>query len=197
MLSGARIKIQIDQLSLIIHLCSGGSVVAKHKWPSRCLMSSIIILAICQGFEQHLIRAHRPVMDCNQSHCLLLTNRLYWLCVFYLFFNVIRSQLGYSFNPHLTRTFSLSLAHPQPPPPSRSLDYVEPESGKVSLWKQGQIQRWVVCESENGGAWKKTKKKGWEVDGAEESMPGQLILILFGICIIKGRWGKKKNHFHQ
>ncbi|TNN75492.1 hypothetical protein EYF80_014304 [Liparis tanakae] len=42
-----------------------------------------------------------------------------------------------------------SLSRPQPPPRSRSLDYVEPESGKVSLWKQGQRQ-WRALDGREG-----------------------------------------------
>lgn len=63
----------------IIHFCSGGSIVTENKWPSRCLMSMIIILAICQGFAKHLIRTqHQAEMDSRQRHCLPLTNSLYW-----------------------------------------------------------------------------------------------------------------------
>lgn len=63
----------------IIHFCSGGSIVTENKWPSRCLMSMIIILAICQGFAKHLIKTqHQAEMDSRQRHCLSLTNSLYW-----------------------------------------------------------------------------------------------------------------------
>lgn len=53
--STTRIQIQIDQLYPIIHFCCGGNVVTKHKWPSSCLMSMIIISAICQGVSKHLL----------------------------------------------------------------------------------------------------------------------------------------------
>lgn len=147
--------------SPIIHFCSSGSIVTKNKWPSSCLMSMIIILAICRGFAKHLIKTqHQAEMDSSRRHCLPLTNSLYWhslnslfaplslsVCLFLIFFFSL-FHLGHFFNlSHPHRTHS-SLSKPQPPPapppPSRSLDYVEPESGKVSLWKQGQRQRRAV-----------------------------------------------------
>lgn len=48
--STTRIQIQIDQLDPIIHFCCGGN-----KWPSSCLMSMMIISAICQGVSKHLL----------------------------------------------------------------------------------------------------------------------------------------------
>lgn len=113
-LSAARIRIQIDQLDPIIHFCSGGSIVTKHKWPSSCLMSMIIISAICQGFSKHLLwTQHQAEMDRSRRHCLPLTNHHYWLspyslfaslsctvCPFFPFF-LNHSRLGHSFsNPY-------------------------------------------------------------------------------------------------
>lgn len=162
----------------IIHFCSGGSIVTENKWPSRCLMSMIIILAICQGFAKHLIKTqHQAEMDSRQRHCLSLTNSLYWHSLNSLFAPLSLSlfacfggdvfffslfHLGHFFNLSHPHPAHSSLSHPQPPPPppSRSLDYVEPESGKVSLWKQGPRQRRAVDVRGE----KETKKtKNWPV----------------------------------
>lgn len=69
----------------------------------------------------------------------LLTFSLFIICSFIsrclpFFFFLNRSHLGHSFDNPGSR-----FPH-QPPPLSHSLDYGEPESGKVSLWKQGQRQ---------------------------------------------------------
>lgn len=125
MLSTTHIKIQIDQHYPIIHFCSGGSIVTKHKWPSSCLMSMIIISAICQGFLKHLIwTQHKAGMDSSPTHCLPLTNHLYWYSLYSLFaplsfavcpfFNHL--HLGYSFNPPSPTPSSLFPPNPHPYP---------------------------------------------------------------------------------
>lgn len=166
----ARIRIQIDQLDPIIHFCSGGSIVTKHKWPSSCLMSMIIISAICQGFSKHLLwTQHQAEMDPSRRHCLPLTNHHYWLSPYSLFAPLSCAVCPFFFFsffliilvlaiPTATPTPS-SLCSPQPPPLSRSLDYVEPESGKVSLWKQGQRQWRALYGRERGGNRRRQKER--------------------------------------
>lgn len=163
MLSTTHIKIQIDQLYPIIHFCSGGSIVTKHKWPSSCLMSMTIISAICQGFQKHLIwTQHQAAMDSSQRHCLLPTNRLYWHSLYSLFAALSLavcplkkksknlSHLCHSFNPppstHPTPSF---LFRPQPPTHiqftwlcrARVGESVTMETGaeavESSLWERG------------------------------------------------------------
>lgn len=76
------IKIHIDQLFPIIHLCSGGSIVTKHKWLSSCLMSMIIIWAICQGLAEHLMWTQHQAA---RALCLPLTNLPNWHSLHSLF----------------------------------------------------------------------------------------------------------------
>ncbi len=84
--STTSIKIQIDQQDPIIHFCSGGSIVTKHKWPSSCLMSMIIIAAICRGFSKHLLwTQHQAEMDSSRRHCLPQTNHHYWHSLYSVF----------------------------------------------------------------------------------------------------------------
>ncbi len=152
--STTSIKIQIDQQDPIIHFCSGGSIVTKHKWPSSCLMSMIIIAAICRGFSKHLLwTQHQAEMDSSRRHCLPQTNHHYWHSLYSVF-----APLSLAVCPFLivlilavpsTTLTPSSFLSPQPPPLSRSLDYSEPESGKVSLWKQGQRQ-WRALNGREG-----------------------------------------------
>lgn len=186
MLSTTLIKIQIDQLDPIIHFCSGGSIVTKHKWPSSCLMSMIIISAICQGFVKHLLwTQHQAEMDSSRRHCLPLTNHLYWHSLYSLFaplslavcpFLIILILAIPSTPPHTPS----SRSRPQPPPLSCSLDYVEPESGKVSLWKQGQRQWRALYGREGGwgvGGSRRQREKDTELASAEESTSGHLTQV--------------------
>lgn len=94
----------------------------------------------------------------------LLTFSLFIICPFILrclpfffFFSFFLIILVLAI-PTATPTPS-SLCSPQPPPLSRSLDYVEPESGKVSLWKQGQRQWRALYGRERGGNRRRQKER--------------------------------------
>lgn len=185
MLSTTHIKIQIDQLDPIIHFCSGGSIVTKHKWPSSCLMSMIIISAICQGFSKHLLWTQRwtwaantvcrwqtIIIDILFIHYLLLYPSLFVPILIILILAI----------PSATATPG-SFSSPQPPPLSRSLDYVEPESGKSVTMETG-------AEAVEGSLWEREierergepkgerkREKDWELASVEESMSGHLTQV--------------------
>lgn len=188
-LSTTHIKIQIDQLYPVIHFCSGGSIVTKHKWPSSCLKSMIIISAICQGFPKHLFwTQHQAEMDSSRRHCLPLTNHLYWHSLYSLFAPLPLAVCLFLIIlilaiPPIPPPLPVPLSRPQPPPLSRSLDYVEPESGKVSLWKQGQ-RKWRALSGREGKRdGDRKREKDWEQASAEESTSGHLTQV----CLKKGR----------
>lgn len=165
----------------IIHFCSDGSTDTKNKWSSRCLMSIIIISAICHRFLKHRHHLPGPTSDrpgvepktmFAADKPRLLTFSLFIICSFIFcclpFFSQSFSSLPFlQYTPshhhhHQTHTHTLqspmpgSLSCPQPPPESCSLDCVEPESGKVSLWKQGKRQ-WRALYGREG---KETEAKG-------------------------------------
>lgn len=177
MLSCAHIKIQIDQQFPIIHFSSGGNTVTKHKWPSSCLMSMIIILAICQSFPQLLMWDQRPsdAADTLTSARILLILHLHSL-----FF----------------QQFFLILVIPSkplnPPPPTPFM----PEPGKVSLWKQGaEAAEGCLWRRWGDRRWGEKKTRSWPVQEKTRGVTNFSYLPLKTKFLLRALWSMKASKF--